>query len=247
MRRVSPLAAIRVSSGAQGQQRDPMRWLVGVCLAAGIIGFALTQGRDWRVGLGFAGGLAAVFALLAGTAKGLMFATKRFARPTLPFTVRQGLANLHRPNNRTLLLLLSLGLGTFLMVSLFLVQQTLLTQLVSSGSTGQPNAILFDIQEDQRDGVSNLVHSLNLPILDEAPIVTMRKTADPSQTGFNIQDIFNKLTGGKTSGFNMEQAMNKFTGGKFDKDGDGDLDLQDLKSMFSGGGGIADKVKSLFS
>ena len=73
------------------------------------------------------------------------------------------------------------------------------------------------------------------------------KTADPSQTGFNIQDIFNKLTGGKTSGFNMEQAMNKFTGGKFDKDGDGDLDLQDLKSMFSGGGGIADKVKSLFS
>jgi hypothetical protein len=73
------------------------------------------------------------------------------------------------------------------------------------------------------------------------------KTADPNDKGFNIQDIFNKLTGGKTSGFNMEKAMNKFTGGKFDKDGDGDLDLQDLKSMFSGGGGIADKVKGLFS
>lgn len=73
------------------------------------------------------------------------------------------------------------------------------------------------------------------------------KTADPNDKGFNIQDIFNKLTGGKTSGFNMEKAMNKFTGGKFDKDGDGDLDLQDLKSMFSGGGGIADKVKGLFN
>jgi len=73
------------------------------------------------------------------------------------------------------------------------------------------------------------------------------KTADPNDKSFNIQDIFNKLSGGKTSGFNMEKAMSKFTGGKFDKDGDGDLDLQDLKSVFSGGGGIADKVKGLFS
>ncbi len=73
------------------------------------------------------------------------------------------------------------------------------------------------------------------------------KTVDPNDKGFNIQDIFNKLTGGKTSGFNMEKAMNKFTGGKFDKDGDGDLDLQDLKSMFSGGGSIGDKVKGMFN
>ncbi len=73
------------------------------------------------------------------------------------------------------------------------------------------------------------------------------KTADPNDKSFNIQDIFNKLSGGKTSGFNMEKMMNKFTGGKFDKDGDGDVDLQDLKSMFSGGGGLVDKVKGMFN
>jgi putative ABC transport system permease protein len=174
VRRVSPLAAIRVSFGSQIGRRDPLRWLVGGCLAAGIVGFALAQGRDWRVGLGFAGGLGVVFALLAATAKGLVVATRRFVPAALPFTLRQGLANLHRPNNRTLLLLLSLGLGTFLMVSLFLVQQTLLNQLVSSDHRSQANAILFDIQPDQREGVSHLVRSLDLPILDEAPIVTMR-------------------------------------------------------------------------
>jgi putative ABC transport system permease protein len=174
VRKVSPLAAIRVSFGSQNSQRDPLRWLVAGCLAAGILGFALAQGRDWRVGLGFAGGLGVVFALLAATAKGLVAATRRFVPASLPFTTRQGLANLHRPNNRTLLLLLSLGLGTFLMVSLFLVQQTLLSQLFSSDNRNQANAILFDIQEDQREGVSNLVRSLNLPVLDEASIVTMR-------------------------------------------------------------------------
>ena len=73
------------------------------------------------------------------------------------------------------------------------------------------------------------------------------KTADPSNNGFNIQDIFNKLSGNKTSGFNMQEMLNKFTGGKLDKDRDGDVDFKDLKSMFAGGGGITDKVKGMFS
>jgi putative ABC transport system permease protein len=177
VRKVSPLAAIRVAFESQAGRRDPLRWVVVGLIGTGILGFALAQGRDWRVGIGFAAGLGVVFALIAATAKGLMIVTRKFTPPRLPFTVRQGLANLHRPNNRTLLLLLSLGLGTFLMASLFLVQQTLLTQLVSSGSSGQPNAILFDIQPDQREAVTNLVRSLNLPIADEAPIVTMRLSA----------------------------------------------------------------------
>jgi putative ABC transport system permease protein len=177
VRRVSPLAAIRLSFEPTARRRDPLRWLVGACLVVGVAGFAWAQVRDWRIGLGFTGGLLLVFALLAGTARSLVAVTRRFVPAAFPFTVRQGLANLHRPDNRTLLLLLALGLGTFLMVSLYLVQQTLLTQLVSSGGTSQPNAILFDIQPDQKEAVSNLVTSLKLPVLDQAPIVTMRLTS----------------------------------------------------------------------
>jgi len=108
------------------------------------------------------------------TARLLTFAARHFVPGALPFSVRQGIASLHRPNNRTLLLLLSLGLGTFLMVSLYLVQKNLLTELISSSGKNQPNAVLFDIQPSQETALTNLIHSLKLPVLDEMPIITMR-------------------------------------------------------------------------
>jgi putative ABC transport system permease protein len=174
VRKVSPLAAIRAAFEPARPWRDPFRWLVGGCLAAGIVAFALKQSRDWETGIGFAAGLGITFAVLAATAKGLIFATHKFLPARLPFVLRQGVSNLHRPNNRTLLLLLSLGLGTFLMMSLYLIQRTLLTHLASTGGAGRSNAVLFDIQNDQKDGVAQLIRSLNLPVLDEAPLITMR-------------------------------------------------------------------------
>jgi hypothetical protein len=77
------------------------------------------------------------------------------------------------------------------------------------------------------------------------------KTNDPNDNSFDIQGIFNSLSGGKTAGFNIQGLLGKVTAGGLDKDGDGDTDLQDVMAMFSGGransgGGILDTVKGLF-
>jgi uncharacterized protein YidB (DUF937 family) len=80
----------------------------------------------------------------------------------------------------------------------------------------------------------------------------VRKTNDSNDKSFDIQGIFNNLSGGSSSGFNVQGLLDKVKGVGFDKDGDGDTDLNDLMKMVTdfGGkntGGILDKVKNVFN
>jgi len=72
----------------------------------------------------------------------------------------------------------------------------------------------------------------------------VQRVNDPSDNNFNIQHIFNSLSGGSTSGIDVQGLLNRFKAG-LDQDGDGDVDLQDLTAAFSGGG-LMDKLKGLF-
>jgi putative ABC transport system permease protein len=188
IRRVAPLAAIRaeyesVETSSSGRRRwDLLPLGVLGLIAAGVVAFALTHTRKWQHGLGFAGGLGIAFLLLAGVAKGIAGAVRRWVRPGLPFVWRQGLTNLYRPQNRTVLLMLSLGLGTFMMLTAYLTRETLLGQIATARAENQANTVLFDIQPDQRDGVRSLLREQGLPWLEEAPIVTMRLNAVKGRT-----------------------------------------------------------------
>jgi putative ABC transport system permease protein len=173
VRRVSPLAAIR-SSFETRRGTDPLLWLVFALIGAFILAFALTHTRRWEDGLGFAVGWTAAFGALWVIAQTVAVLARRFTPAWLPFVWRQGLSNLYRPNNRTTLLLLSVGLGTFLILTLHLTQHGLLQGIVGQRAEGQANAILFDIQPDQREGVAAVLEEQGLPLLDAAPIVTMR-------------------------------------------------------------------------
>jgi putative ABC transport system permease protein len=112
-RRVSPLLALRASvdENAAPVGRDFVTWIVYLVIAASLIAFAIWQAETWTDGLFVAGGLGVAIAVLIGVAKLLIFLVRKLLPQGWSFVLRQGLANLYRPNNRTLLLTLSLGLG----------------------------------------------------------------------------------------------------------------------------------------
>jgi len=189
VRRISPLLALRSSyENTQPAPRDPLRWLLSLLIALSTAAFAFTHTERWRYGLGFCVAVGVAFALLAAVAKLLMVLVRAHCPDSWPYVWRQGLANLYRPHNQTLVLLLALGFGTFLLVSLYLTQQMLLRQAMLAGQADQPNLILFDIQSDQREDVANLVRSFALPVLQQAPLVTMRLA---SIKGRSVEDLRN--------------------------------------------------------
>lgn len=120
------------------------------------------------------------------------------------------------------------------------VNQSPVTQQVSGSVTDNLSSKL-GIPAQQAGGIASSIIPAILGKL-------VNKTNDPNDNSFNIQDIFNQFSGGKTSGMDVGAMLNKFKGG-LDKDGDGDVDLSDLASMFGGGdggGGILDRVKGMF-
>lgn len=189
VRTVSPLAVFRRELD-HTPIRDPWVYVVYLAIAGGVIWFSLSQTEDWEHGLGFAGGLAGALLVLALVARGMVWLVRRLNWSGLPFVWRQGLASLHRPNNRTLLLMVSLGLGTFLMLTLYLVQFSLVRELTPENQANKPNAVLFDIQADQRDGVLKILREQNLPVLDVSPVVTMRIQSVKGRSAQELQRDF---------------------------------------------------------
>lgn len=174
LRRISPLAVLRSFYEPRSPLRDPGHWLIMIAAGAGLLALARSQAGRWDYAFGLAGGLAVAFVLLAGVAQGLRAGLRRIISPRWPFILRQGMANLHRPQNRTLLLLLSLGLGVFLVLALYRTNQILATGLLPKDKLEQPNAAIFDIQADQLEGVKTILAKENMPLLQDVPIVTMR-------------------------------------------------------------------------
>ena len=175
VRRVSPLVALRSAFIERtGAATDPWRLILGAVIIAAVTTFATWQTRDWKIGVGFTVALAVGFGVLAGLAQLVAWAARRFVPRGLPYVVRQGIANLHRPNNRTVLLLLALGLGTFLILTLYLTRTTLLNQIDLAGEGSRPNLVFFDIQDDQIEPFTALAAKNGAPLMQAAPIVTMK-------------------------------------------------------------------------
>jgi len=180
LRRISPLQAIRRSAddaAIPSEWRDPVRLTVDGLLVVSIVGIVISRMGSLRDGAITSAGIAGVVLVLWAAATACIALARRAPRPSWPFTLRQGIANLHRPANQTRPVTLALGFGAFLLSTVYLVQANLLRQVEATEGASAGNLLFFDVQEDQATPLDSLLAAGRHPVVQRTAIVTMRLDA----------------------------------------------------------------------
>ncbi len=190
LRRVSPLQAIRRNAdpaSLPSEWKDPARLVVDALLVSSIVGIVLSRIESVRDGLAMTGGIIGVVLVLWVAATALIAVARRSTRPSWPFPLRQGIANLHRPANQTRAVTLALGFGAFLLSTVYLVQANLLGRVQTTADAAAGNLLLFDVQDDQAAPLDSMLRARQHPIVQQTPIVTMRVDAINGVTVAKLQ------------------------------------------------------------
>ena len=174
VRRVSPLSALRRPYESERAPRDRWTIVASLLLVSSTVVLAAHQTGSWRQGSIFAAATGVALLILWAAAWVLIRGMRRWLPAGWPYVWRQGMANLHRPANQTVTLVLAIGFGAFLLGTLYLVQHNLLSQLRLTGGPARPNLVLFDIQPDQLPAVERALRGAGLPRTQPTPIVPMR-------------------------------------------------------------------------
>jgi putative ABC transport system permease protein len=132
----------------------------GVIILAGLGGIAGWLAESPKVGGYFAGGLAVSLILLALLASELLRVIKIFLKRTpwrIPTLTRQGLANLYRQGNQARAILVALGLGVMFTLTVYLVQHSLVAEIIETAPPGMPNVFLIGITPEQVQPLQQLI------------------------------------------------------------------------------------------
>lgn len=165
---ISPSRVFRIdveSDPPPGQGRRVFKPVcLGFVMIIGWIFLVIWQAGSWRLGAWVIGGVGSALVLLVMSGKGLLYIVKKIGVPrTLIF--RYGLRNLYRPGRQVMAILISLGIGVTILLTLAQIEKRLMAQLKQNIPEDAPGLFLIDIQPDQKAPLEAILasHRLNKP------------------------------------------------------------------------------------
>ena len=172
-----PLMAIRKIKPAMILRRDmpearqPLAQRLeesrGAILFGGGIVLGLALIAAWlagsaRVGGYFAGGLLVALIALGAVAWVLLKFLRELVKNSplrLPTLARQGLANLYRQGNQSQAILVAMGLGVMFTLTVYLVQTSIVGEIIDSAPPDAPNVFMIGVTPDQAKPVRELINA----------------------------------------------------------------------------------------
>lgn len=184
---ISPLLTIRNTEfspiGALSKKVKIVTLSISLSVLVMIVGL-LTE--SFMTAIGFTVSLIFFIFLLWIVAALLIAGVKQLRLKSFSYTLRQGMANLFRPNNQTSMLVTTLGMGMLLIGTLYLSQDMLLQRINFETGENMPDLVFYDIQSDQNEGLLAAIEESNGIVMINVPIVSMRLATRKGQT---VQEI----------------------------------------------------------
>ncbi len=152
------------------------KWPYWVAIALALAGiFALTRNAfpDPRITNGYALGIIASFAILTIMARALMWFAANVRKPKSA-VMRLAIANLHRPGNPTPSVVLSLGLGLTLFVTLSLIDSNVSKELRDNLPDKAPSFFFLDVASSEADSFSSALKTAGATDVSRAPMLRGR-------------------------------------------------------------------------
>ncbi len=175
IRKIAPLHVISHSFSPPDHQSGRLiTLLVYGLISLFIFFYAWLQLKNGITALAFTAAVIVIFVVLWAVATLLMRLIKRYFPFHWQYLTRQGLANLYRPQNQTVILIIAIGLSTTLLGLLITVRTQLLNSISLSTAGDRPNMVLFDIQTPQLDSLQQLAVLESMPVIQTVPIINIR-------------------------------------------------------------------------
>ena len=158
VRTIKPNLLLRDENNKNLRKLDFTKWIFGVICLAGLLGLAVWQAGSISVGIFFLVGLGLTSVVLYFSAVILTWLLKKL-KNFGSFSIAQAINSLYRPGNQTRIILLAVGLGAFVVLSVQSLQTNLVREFDFTRNQSLPSMFFIDIQKSQAEEFSKLVES----------------------------------------------------------------------------------------
>jgi putative ABC transport system permease protein len=156
--RFVPAAGLFRSVIEQGKRYDRATILSVFCAILAIIFIAILTAREPYFSAGFIAAAFALLIILTAVASAIRWSAMRLPRPKSPL-LRLALSNLHRPGAQTRALVVALGLGLTLFVTLAAIQTSISNEIERSVPKRAPSFFVLDVPRPDAQRFKALVRT----------------------------------------------------------------------------------------
>jgi len=150
----------RAISLAHKLRDNKVQLIASLLIVLGLGGIAAALTDSLQVGGWFGAALCALLLFTLGLSALTLRGLRAFLNKTrlhLPSAVRHALANLYRPGNQSSAVLAALGTGVMLILVVFLMQKSVLSEMKEGAKPDTPNVFLIDMATSELQGVRDLL------------------------------------------------------------------------------------------